>query len=91
MSFKEYNQDQPFLLPPSLHDFLPEGHLAHVVNEVVDELNLDDLYARYSDIGDTDGEDAGPIRYKRRQTDIWEEEIYDRACVWRHEIQSELW
>jgi len=25
MSFKEYNQDQPFLLPLSLHDFLPDA------------------------------------------------------------------
>jgi transposase len=38
VSFKEYNQDQLFLLPPSLHEFLPEGHLAHVINEVVNEL-----------------------------------------------------
>jgi transposase len=51
MSFKEYNQDQPFLLPLSLHDFLPEGHLAHIVNEVVNELNLQELYDRYSDLG----------------------------------------
>jgi transposase len=51
MSFKEYNQDQPFLLPLSLHDFLAEGHLAHVINEIVNELDLVELYARYSDLG----------------------------------------
>jgi len=51
MSFKEYNQDQPFLLPLSLHDFLTERHLAYVVNEVVDELSLEELYAKYSDLG----------------------------------------
>lgn len=51
MSFKEYNQDQLFLLPPSLHEFLPEGHLAHVINEVVNELDLRGLYERYSDLG----------------------------------------
>jgi len=51
MSFKEYNQDQPFLLPPTLHDFLPKGHLAHVINEVINELDLEGLYARYSDLG----------------------------------------
>lgn len=51
MSFKEYNQEQAFLLPPSLHDFLPNGHLAHVINEVVNELTLEELYARYSDSG----------------------------------------
>jgi hypothetical protein len=41
MSFKEYNQDQPFLLPPSLHDFLPKGHLAHIINDVVNNNVID--------------------------------------------------
>lgn len=51
MSFKEYNQEQPFLLPLSLHDFLPEGHLARVINTVINELDLRELYDRYSDSG----------------------------------------
>lgn len=51
MSFKEYNQDQPFLLPLSLHDFLPEGHLARVINTVINELDLRELYGMYSDLG----------------------------------------
>ncbi len=51
MSFKEYNQDQLFLLPPSLHDFLPDGHLARVVNEVLNELDLRELCDRYCDLG----------------------------------------
>jgi transposase len=53
VSFKEYNQDQLFLLPPSLHEFLPPDHLAHVINEVVHELDLRELYDRYSDLGCT--------------------------------------
>lgn len=53
MSFKEYNQDQQFLLPLSLHDFLPEGHLARVINEVVEGLDLEKLYERYSELGCT--------------------------------------
>jgi len=51
MSFKEYNQDQLFLLPPSLDEFLPKGHLARVINEVVDALDLRELCERYSDLG----------------------------------------
>jgi len=43
MPFKEYNQDQLFLFPPSLHEFLPQGHLAHVINEVVHALALKGL------------------------------------------------
>lgn len=30
-----------------------EGHLAHVINEVVNELDLSELYARYSALGCT--------------------------------------
>ncbi len=51
MAFKEYNQDQPYLLPLSLHDFLHDGHLAQVINAVVNELDLRELYDRYSDLG----------------------------------------
>ncbi|MDI6871267.1 MAG: hypothetical protein QME79_07915 [Bacillota bacterium] len=28
-TYKPYNPDQLFLLPPSLKDWLPEGHLAY--------------------------------------------------------------
>lgn len=51
MPFKEYNQDQLFLLPPSLHEFLPKGHMAHIINEVVNGLDLRELYDRYNDLG----------------------------------------
>jgi transposase len=50
MPFKEYNQDQPFLLPQSLQDFLPEGHLAHIINALINGLDLRELYDQYSDL-----------------------------------------
>jgi transposase len=53
MSFKEYNQDQAFLLPLSLHDFVQEGHLARVINAVIEELDLGPITAKYSDLGCT--------------------------------------
>lgn len=31
---REYAADQQFLLPPSLRDWLPEGHLAPYVSDV---------------------------------------------------------
>jgi transposase len=37
-TFRVYDQDQSFLMPPSLRDWLPEGHLAHLVSELVDEV-----------------------------------------------------
>jgi transposase len=39
--------DQPFLFPPSLQDWLPEGHLARFVADVTDELDLSTIYAEY--------------------------------------------
>lgn len=53
MNFKEYDQNQQFLLPPALQDFIPAGHLARIINEVVEGLDLSELYNRYSDMGCT--------------------------------------
>lgn len=40
-------RDQLFLMPPSVRDWLPEGHLAWFVLDVVDELDLSGFYERY--------------------------------------------
>ncbi|MGH9449335.1 MAG: transposase [Terriglobia bacterium] len=45
--FRTCDLNQPLLLPPSLQDWLPEGHLARFVAEVVDTLNLSAIYAGY--------------------------------------------
>jgi transposase len=45
--FKEYRQDQNFLLPPSLDEFVPEDHEVRIINEVVDSLDLLPLLSRY--------------------------------------------
>lgn len=45
--FRVCGLDQPFLLPPSLQDWLPESHLARFVAEVTDELDLSAIYAEY--------------------------------------------
>lgn len=50
-SFLPYQPDQDLLLPPSLREWLPEGHLAFFVSDVVDRLDLHDFYARYEGDG----------------------------------------
>lgn len=45
--FLECSFDQPYLLPPSLQDWLPENHLARFIAEVADELNLSAIYSAY--------------------------------------------
>jgi transposase len=45
--FRVCSHDQPFLLPPSLQDWLPESHLARFVADVMNELDLSAIYASY--------------------------------------------
>jgi transposase len=41
--------DQTLLFPPSLHDWLPEGHVARFVLDVVSALDLSAIYRSYQD------------------------------------------
>jgi transposase len=53
--FKDYAPNQMYLLPPNLRDWLPEDHLAQFVSDVVDTLDLSDIYGEYED-GDGRGQ-----------------------------------
>jgi transposase len=57
-TFREYQLDQPFLLPPDLRDWLPEGHLALFVSDVVANLDLRQIYQSYE--GDGRGQPPYP-------------------------------
>ena len=46
-TFKPYNPDQLYLLPPALRDWLPEGHLALFISDVVDMLDLEPIFSVY--------------------------------------------
>jgi len=41
--YRTYQPEQSYLLPPSPSDWLPEGHLAYFISEVVDEMDLSGL------------------------------------------------
>jgi transposase len=45
--FRVCDLNQPFLLAPSLQDWLPENHLARFVADVCNELDLSAVYAEY--------------------------------------------
>jgi transposase len=45
--FRVCDLDQPFLLPPSLQDWLPESHLARFIADVTNELDLSAIYREY--------------------------------------------
>ena len=46
-NFLTCDRDQPMLLPPDLHDWLDEDHLAWFVIEAIEELDLEPFYASY--------------------------------------------
>lgn len=49
--FRPYDQSQPYLLPPSLRDFVDESHPAHLINDLVDLLDLRVLEEHYGNLG----------------------------------------
>ena len=48
---RPYQPDQPLLLPPDLQEWVPPGHLAHHVSDVVDALDLTAFYSPYEGDG----------------------------------------
>ena len=49
--FIEVDRETLYLLPPSVQDWLPEGHLARFVVEIVEQLDLRSLKASYAGRG----------------------------------------
>jgi transposase len=49
-TFRSWDVDQGWLLPPSVHEFVPTGHLAHFVRDTVREaLDLTAIYGTYDE------------------------------------------
>jgi transposase len=47
-TYRAWDVDQVWLLPPSVHDFVPAGHPAHLIREIVrEELDLAAIMAAY--------------------------------------------
>lgn len=51
VKFAECDRNTLYLLPPSVQDWLPEGHLARFVVDIVDQLDLRSLKASYAGRG----------------------------------------
>lgn len=47
VTFKPYNQHQPWLLPPGADELIPQNHLVRVVNTTIDEMNLEPILQKY--------------------------------------------
>ncbi|MGH8847954.1 MAG: IS1182 family transposase [Polaromonas sp.] len=48
-TFRPYDPDQMLLMPPSLSDWVPEGHLARGVSDLVDTLDLSAIEDTYTE------------------------------------------
>ena len=59
-TFRPYDPEQQLLLPAALQEWLPEEHLAYFISDVVDQLDLSVITARYQ------GEDRGGPPYHPR-------------------------
>jgi transposase len=52
-TYRPYEPDQTYLLPPNLKEWLPTSHLAYFIDDLVDELDLSEITREY------EGEDRG--------------------------------
>ena len=50
-TFRQVDRETLFLLPPSLDDWLPEGHLARFIVEIVAQLDLTSIKTAYTGRG----------------------------------------
>src|SRR5690606_17176048 len=48
-TFRPYEPDQIYLLPPSPREWLPEDHLVYFLSDLVDPLDLSTICAAYSE------------------------------------------
>jgi len=50
-AFRDDQPEQRLQMPPNLEEWVPEGHLARFVSDVIEELDLNEVYAAYEDDG----------------------------------------
>jgi transposase len=48
-TFRPYDPDQIFLMPASLQEWLPKGHLGYFISDIVDHLDLSAIMSRYKE------------------------------------------
>jgi transposase len=51
LSYLSCDRDQPFLMPPDLREWLPAGHLVHLVLDVVGAVDTSSLHVRHPNGG----------------------------------------
>ena len=63
--FKAYDTHQSYLLPPSPREWLPADHLAYFIDNVVDQLDLSEVFASY------EGTKGQPPYHPQMMVKVW--------------------
>ena len=63
--FKAYDTHQSYLLPPSPREWLPKDHLAYFIDNVVDQLDLSEVFASY------EGTKGQPPYHPQMMVKVW--------------------
>lgn len=45
--FKKYDQDQTYLLPPSLDDYVGKFHIARLISRIIDSIDISNIISQY--------------------------------------------
>jgi transposase len=49
--FKQYSQDQEFLLPKNIDDFIGTGHIARLISQIINQMDIQFIIDTYKDGG----------------------------------------
>jgi hypothetical protein len=85
-TFRESDVDQSWLLPSSVHDFVPAGHLAHFVRDTVREAL--DLSAILQGDSEERGQPPYPSRHASGVAAVWLQPRRIPAANWRVPTRS---
>ena len=47
IAYKPYEQHQAYLIPPSVDELIPQGHLVRLLNEVIEEMGIERFLRNY--------------------------------------------
>jgi transposase len=47
ITYKPYSQSQPYLIPPSADELIPQNHLVRLVSATIDGMGIEGLVRKY--------------------------------------------
>ncbi|MBR6583317.1 MAG: hypothetical protein IKK80_06905 [Treponema sp.] len=73
ITYKPYNQDEQWLLPPSLDELVPQNHFVRIVSKTVDELEIEEIKEaaakineRLAEINNLDDEETKEVKKTKK-------------------------